>query len=416
MTNSIETWRNAAPRIARRILRRPSRLLRREVLPRVMPPAQAFRGRPAAHAHVVGLLSSATGIGKSARLCVQVLHRAGYPVSTKNVAALFASEDGIAAPLPAQSFTPAGFCIYHLNPSMLLPGLIWSGLARYYRSCNIAYWAWELETLPPEWITSFRYMHAIMVPSQFCAAAIRRHTTKPVIVVPHPVEDPRIAPLPRSAGPLHVVHVFRFGSSFERKNPIALVTAFRAAFGSDRDVKLSLKTSDGGRFPAEMVRLRKAIGGQENIALIDEVWPEDRVAALMRSADVYASLHRSEGFGLPLAEAIMAGVPVIATNWSGNTDFCTPDHSFPVDCALVPFRDDHGDYEQVRNARWAEPSIEHAASQLRRVRDDLPAARAKARAAKAALRRYIEANSYQAALASLADHAAGEARLAALPS
>jgi len=192
--------------------------------------------------------------------------------------------------------------------------------------------------------------------------------------------------------------------------------AFRAAFGSDRGVKLSLKTSDGGRFPAEMARLRKAIGGQENIALIDEVWPEDRVAALMRSADVYASLHRSEGFGLPLAEAIMAGVPVIATNWSGNTDFCAPDHSFPVDCALVPFRDDHGDYEQVRNARWAEPSIEHAASQLQRVRDDLPAARAKARAAKAALRRHIEANSYQAALASLADHAAGEARLAAPPS
>jgi glycosyltransferase involved in cell wall biosynthesis len=376
------------------------------VLPRVIPPASAFTVAPQSRARIVGLLSSASGIGKSARLCVDTLQKAGCPVSTENVAGLFASDDGIAYPASARrKFASGGFSIYHLNPSMLLPGIIRSGLGRYYRSYNIGYWAWELESLPPEWIESLRFMHAIMVPSRYCQAAIERYTSKPVLVVPHPIAAERdSAPAAiHHGGVFRVVNVFRFGSSFERKNPLALVDAFRLAFGGDPTVELVLKTSDGVRFPVEMARLIKAIGGQQNVQLVDEVWADDRVTALMRSADVYASLHRSEGFGLPLAEAMMAAIPVIATNWSGNTDFCTPDSSFPVDYSLIPFRDTHGDYEQVRDARWAEPSVQHAARQLRCVRDDLPAARAKARIARSALCRHIEAHSYRSALASIAD-------------
>lgn len=416
MTNSLhQTLQVAAPRLARRILRRPARLLRRELLPRVMPPAPAFAATPHPHARVIGLLSSASGIGKSARLCIEMLRKAGYRVSAGNVAGLFASDDGIVYPTAAESeFAPGGFSIYHLNPSMLLPGVIRSGLTRYYRSYNIGYWAWELESLPPEWIDSLRFMHAIMVPSRYCQAAVKRYTSRPVLVVPHPVaaDSDGVPVAPRNRDIFRVINVFRFGSSFERKNPVALVDAFRLAFGADPTVELILKTSDGARFPVDMLRLKAAIGEQKNVTLVDEVWSEDRVASLMRSADAYASLHRSEGFGLPLAEAMMAGIPVIATNWSGNTDFCTPDHSFPVDHVLVPFSDTHGDYEQVRGARWAEPSVVHATQQLRRVRDDLPAAQAKARVARAALCRHIEAHNYQSALASIAAGAAASSETA----
>jgi glycosyltransferase involved in cell wall biosynthesis len=400
-----ETWQLSAPHIARRILRPPARLLRRAVLPRVLPEAPPFATAPAMHAHIVGLLSSPTGIGKSARLCIEVLRRSGCKVSAENVAKLFSTDAGIACPGSEQStFMPGGFCIYHLNPSMLLPGVIRSGLRRYYQSYNIGYWAWELERLPHEWVECIRYMHAIIVPSRFCQTTIQRYTSKPVLVVPHPVEEGRVVERhpADNAGSFHVVNIFRFGSSFERKNPIALVEAFRVAFGSSPRARLTLKTSDGPRFPADMARLQAAIAGQDNIAVIDEDWPEQRIASLMRSADVYASLHRSEGFGLPLAEAMMAGVPVIATNWSGNMDFCTPEHSFPVDCTLIPFRDTHGDYEQVRDAQWAAPSISHAAIQLQRVRDDIQAARAKAQSARIALRRHVETNGYRSALASLA--------------
>ena len=389
-------------RIARRALRRPARLVRRQVLPRVIPPASAFPTAPAAHGHVVGLLSSASGLGKSARLCIESLRRAKFPVSAENVAGLFASDDGIPYP-SSRRFVPNGFAIYHLNPPMLLPGIVRSGVTRYYRSYNIGYWAWELESLPPEWIAVLRFMHAIMVPSRFCQAAVRRYTAKPVVVVPHPIwlERDDTVPRVRADGKFRVINVFRFGSSFERKNPIALVRAFHLAFGDDARVELVLKTSDGARFPQEFNRLRAAIGAS-NIVLIDEVWSERRVAELMQSADVYASLHRSEGFGLPLAEALMAGVPVIATNWSGSTDFVTAQHSFPVEYKLIPFCADHGDYEQVRGARWAEPSVHHAAEQLRRVRNDPDASRRKASAARDALLRHCAAQGYQSALAAFA--------------
>ena len=387
---------------ARRILRKPARLIRREVLPRALPPARK-RLAPKSHdVRVVGLLSSATGIGKSGRLCLEMLQAAAYRTSTHDVSALFAAGDNIsydAGDLPAAG----GFSIYHLNPPMLLPALIHSGLGRYYGSYNIGCWAWELQSLPDEWVNAIRFMHAIFVPSRFCQATVQRYTTKPVIVVPPP-----IAPSPgpvgtrRRQGPLRVVNVFRFGSSFERKNPIALVEAFRRAFGADVETQLVLKTSDGARFPAEMDRLRPAIGAMGNVVLIDEVWPEEHLAEFIRSADIYASLHRSEGFGLPLAEAIMAGVPVLATNWSGNADFCRPENSFPVDFALVPFRDDHGDYDQVRDARWAEPSVEHAAEQLRCIRADLAGAQERARSARDFLTRHIATHDYARALDSIA--------------
>jgi glycosyltransferase involved in cell wall biosynthesis len=347
---------------------------------------------------VVGLLSSASGIGKSGRLCVEIFQGAGYRPSTHDVSAIFAGRDSMSYQ-PGDPFERGGVSIYHLNPPMLLPALICSGLSRYYGSYNIGYWAWELECLPDEWISAIRFMHAIFVPSRFCQAAVQRYTSKPVIVVPHPVSV-SASPIgaKRSRGSFRIVNIFRFGSSFERKNPIALVEAFRRAFGADSQTQLVLKTSDGERFPLEMSRLREAIGAARNIVLIDQVWPEQRLAALIHSADVYASLHRSEGFGLPLAEAIMAGIPVLATNWSGNTDFCRPEHSFPVDFTLVPFRDDHGDYEQVRAARWAEPSIEHAAEQLQRIHDDIESAHERATSARRFLAQHIASHGYVDAL------------------
>lgn len=386
---------------ARRLLRRPARFVRRALLPRVLPDVSDRPMPQGAGVRVVGLLSSASGIGKSARLCAETLQRDGYPVQGRDLAGLFAAGDDIPFPGAARIRPRPRISIIHLNPPMLLPGVIRSGLISHYRSYTIGYWAWELEDLPREWIEAIRFVNAVMVPSVFCQQAVQRHTSKPVLVVPHPVARLPENPRNHEGRTFRVVNVFRFGSSFERKNPIALVKAFRAAFGSDPDARLILKTSDGARFPADMARLQRVATGMSNVEIVDEIWEEARVASLIRSADLYASLHRSEGFGLPLAEAIMAGTPVLATNWSGSTDFCAPEHTFTVDYVLVPFADSHPDYEQVAGARWADPSVEHAAFQMQRARDDRAAARAKAREARRALCGHLEAHSYARALAVL---------------
>jgi glycosyltransferase involved in cell wall biosynthesis len=397
----------AASYAVRRMLRRPARFVRRSLLPKLLPPAKPAILSSVSHVRIVGLLSSASGIGKSGRLCAEALAHDGISVSLGDVGDLFAARDGISSVIPGGSTNvpqQRGITIYHLNPSMLLPGILRSGFSRYRRSYNIGYWAWELETLPREWIEAIRFVHAILVPSRFCQAAIQRYTSKPVLVVPHPVPRPTAAdvmPIWRQST-FTVINVFRFGSSFERKNPIALIKAFRLAFGSDAGTQLILKTSDGAHHPGEFSRLADEIGQAGNIRLIDEVWDEQRMNALMRSANAYVSLHRSEGFGLPLAEAIMLGTPVIATHWSGNTDFCLPAYTYPLGYTLTALRDTHPDYQEVVDAQWAEPSIEDAVRQLRRVRENPGEARQKAQRARQALEQYLHNHTYGRALHVLA--------------
>jgi glycosyltransferase involved in cell wall biosynthesis len=397
-------------KMVRDTLRGPVRKVRRRILPWIMPPASEPCTAGPRDVRVVGLLSSASGIGKSARLCMDTLQRSGFTVTGNDLAGLLGSSDGIVFPASNTKRSTRELSIFHLNPPMLLPGILFSGPGRYYAGYNIGYWAWELEVLPHEWIQAIRYLRAIIVPSFFCRATMKRYTSKPVLVVPHPVHATGVPSAKLGEDVFRVLNIFRFGSSFERKNPLALIRAFRSAFDDDPNAQLVLKTSDGEQYPAEKAKLLREAGGASNIEIIDSVWSNNRVEALLQSADVYASLHRSEGFGLPLAEAIMHHVPIVATNWSGNTDFCSPQHTFAVDYKLIDFHDPHPDYEQVQHASWADASVTHAALQLQRVRADPTAARNRAIAARHALCHHLLSFTYERALATLSIGREGDAR------
>lgn len=395
---------------ARQAARPLARSVRRHVLPRILPPSHNRFPEAVQRVRVVGLLSSASGLGESARLCARALREAGHELATVDVAGLFASRDDVAYPVGTER-PEADLAIYHMNPPMLIPSILRAGLRRHARTYSVGYWAWELETLPDEWVAALRFVDAVLVPSRFCRDAVQAATDKPVIVVPHPVEAAAAPAMPwGGADRFRVVSIFNFGSSFERKNPIAAIRAFRVAFGDDPTAELVLKVGDGHRYPAERARLVAAMGDAPNVRLIDEVWARERLEALLASAGAYLSLHRSEGFGLTLAEAILAGVPVVATDWSGNADFCSPDLSYPVGFTLVPFRDPHLAYAGMRDARWAEPDVADAARQLRRVRDEGAQARAKTAALGRALTAHLRRHSYAAALDRLREAGRPEAR------
>jgi glycosyltransferase involved in cell wall biosynthesis len=195
-------------------------------------------------------------------------------------------------------------------------------------------------------------------------------------VVPHPVAAAPPAPssldraafgLPRDA--VVVLASFNLASSFERKNPLGAIAAFRAAFGDRPDRLLLLKVGHPGHFPADFARLRQAVAGVANIRIETAAMSRADSHALTRAADIVLSLHRSEGFGLVPAEAMLLGRPVIATAWSGNMDFMDQTSAALVGYRLIPARDPRGVFE-ADGAEWADPALDDAVAQLRRLADD----------------------------------------------
>jgi glycosyltransferase involved in cell wall biosynthesis len=175
--------------------------------------------------------------------------------------------------------------------------------------------------------------------------------------------------------------VFHLGSGFVRKNPMAAIAAFRRAFGDAPDRVMAIKLVDNGAHRARH-ELEAAISGVANIRLIEGMLPHADMAGLIDASDIVISLHRSEGFGLVLAQAMALGKPVVATGWSGNLDFMNEGNSALVSCSLVPVRDPDGAFDAC-DQEWAEPDIDHAADWLRRLADNADL-RAKLSAAAAA--------------------------------
>jgi glycosyltransferase involved in cell wall biosynthesis len=173
-----------------------------------------------------------------------------------------------------------------------------------------------------------------------------------------------VEPAPRTCA-FRAVALFDFHSSMARKNPQGAIAAFSRAFGDDPAARLTIKTQNGARFPALFAALTAQ--APANVELVDETWPFTRVMSLIAGADVLISLHRAEGFGLTLAEAMALGTPTIATEFSGNLDFMDETCALMVPAAATPVEDPQGIY---RGQTWGEPDLDAAARALTRLRVD----------------------------------------------
>jgi len=162
-----------------------------------------------------------------------------------------------------------------------------------------------------------------------------------------------------------------------------VVEAFHQAFGdrSDASVGLVIKTLDAGPHAAILKTLRKAIGGDRRIHLLEGTVARAEMNGLLAVADVFVSLHRSEGFGLGLAEAMLLGKPVVGTAYSGNADFLDDATGYPVPYRLVSVK--AGDYPEHDGQVWAEPDVAVAAKRMAAIVSDPDAARRVAAAGQA---------------------------------
>jgi len=362
-------WRLFPPRQRRRLLTEVTALLAPRI-DRHPPPVREG-------VVVAGELSRASGLGEGARLMLRALQRLGVPVWPLDVGALLPAATHDFA-VPPNALPPAGVpLVLHVNPPLLPLALLRLG-RRFVRARRVVgYWSWELPSVPPDWRIGVRFVHAVWVPSPFTADAVAPLLPRRPAVVPHPLAAVPPAPsaLDRAAFGLPedavvVLVSFNLASSFERKNPLAAIAAFRAAFGDRPDRLLLLKIGNPGQHPDDFARVAAAAAAAPNIRLETRTLPAADLHALTAACDIVLSLHRSEGFGLVPAEAMLLGKPVIATGWSGNMTFMDASSAALVTYRLVPAEDPRQVYV---GACWAEPDQADAVAHLRRLADDAAA-------------------------------------------
>jgi len=364
---------------------------------------------------VAGELSRATGLGESARLTLRGLASLGVPAWPLDIGPLLPAHTAD-LPLPESPAgePPAGAAlVLHVNPPYvpLVLARLPRGLVRNRRI--VGFWVWELPVTPPEWRLGARFVHDAWAPSRFAAEALSPLLPGRLRVVPYPlaIAPPEPAPLSRAdfglpETTLVVLVSFNLASSFERKNPLGAVAAFRAAFGDRTDRLLLLKIGNPRHSPDDFARLSAAVADAPNIRLETRTLPAADALALTATADLVLSLHRSEGFGLVPAEAMLLGRPVIATGWSGNMEFMDERSAALVRYRLVAVEDPRGVYA-APGAVWAEPEVAHAAEWLRRLAEDAPARAALGVAGQEAVRTRLGPAALAAAVRGLGEGGAG---------
>lgn len=320
--------------------------------------------------NVLGNLASEKGLGEAVRCLVRAARAAGVPVALHDLPDPGA---GNAVPdlRPGAGGFPYAVNLFSVNPDAL-PWLchnldLRAATAGRY---TIGYWFWELPEFPAAWADRFAVVDEVWVGSSYTQDAVARASPVPVVRVPPALDlTPAVGRVDRAALKLPddaYVFLFMFdaASHLGRKNPAGLVRAFRDAFPSETDVRLVLKSSRLDQAPAsDRDELFRATLGDDRILILGGLLPRPDVTSLIALADCYVSLHRSEGFGLTMAEAMVLRKPVIATGYSGNLDFMTPHNSLLVDARPVVLDRDHGPYRAGQT--WADPDAGHAAYQLR---------------------------------------------------
>jgi glycosyltransferase involved in cell wall biosynthesis len=332
---------------------------------------------------VVGYLRGELGIGESARLMVTALSAGGVPhAAVPIVHGLVSRESRSATRAPvtrAPASSPFDTTLLCVNAD--LTPTVAAAVPRLLEGRHrIGMWYWEVEEFPPSQHGGFDHVDEVWVASDFVRGAIEPHSPVPVRTVTPPL--PQRGPEPTVTRvdlglpdtPLFLFS-FDFLSTAERKNPWGLVAAFRAAFSPGEGPVLVIKSINAGRRPDDAERLRLCAQDRPDILLLEDYLDADLRDALVALCDVYISLHRSEGLGLTMAEAMAWGKPVIATGYSGNLAFMTAENSFlvPWEPAAIP----EGAEPYPAGGTWADPDLSAAAAVMRLVleRPDVAAAR-----------------------------------------
>jgi glycosyltransferase involved in cell wall biosynthesis/2-polyprenyl-3-methyl-5-hydroxy-6-metoxy-1,4-benzoquinol methylase len=335
--------------------------------------------------NVAGFFTSELGLGEAARLLIAGLDACGVPAlpvqaqlvppCRQGAEFIYADPDAAAYPIN----------IVCMNGDTIAPFAREVGGSFFRDRHTIALWWWEVGEFPAGWEAAFEYVDEVWVASRHIYDAIAPATPVPVVQVGMPVALPRVPSLSRSELSLPeegflFLFVHDYHSTAARKNPVGLVEAFKRAFRPGSGAKLVVKSINAENLPHEHDRVVLAAGEHPDITLLDAYVSAAEKNAMIAACDCYVSLHRSEGFGLTAAEAMLLGKPVIATRYGGTLEFMNDSNSYLVDWQPAEVGEDAHPYPA--EGKWADPDLNQAAALMSEVFADPGKARARGELAK----------------------------------
>lgn len=337
------------------------------------------RGKYPIGVNLIGDISAETGLGQSMRILASVMTKGNIPFAIRQVDTHGKLEhnEGTWEGKMTDSLP------YAMNLIHFIPGTWAEDYCKLDKEIldgryNIAYWLWELEVFPKYWKPCIETVDEIWTPSEFISNCIRKETGKPVITVPYALDAETVG-MQTEGGIYGRAHfglpekkflflmMYDFISTNERKNPKAVIEAYQKAFPrEDENVGLIIKVNH-----ADYKKLRQIsdeLKNYRNVYFIKENLTRREVGALLSAVDVLVSLHRSEGFGLVVAEAMALGKPVITTDWSATTEFTSEECACPVYYRMTRLEKSVGPYE--KGNCWADADTDHAAAYMKRLAED----------------------------------------------
>ena len=319
---------------------------------------------------VVGFFEGEFGLGEAGRLLVRSLKSVEFPVST-----LLASVPNHRNSyyFPTDNVWKHDSAIVSINTNELPMVYGQFGIEPFRNRYVIGQWFWELEEFPQQHHNGYSYVNELWAPTKFIQAALSKYAPENVKVIhmPLPLLPPKInKDIERKNFNLDndrfmFLFTFDFCSSTARKNPYGVLEAFKHAFKENEGPVLVVKSVNDRNFPNALSNLIVHAEGRRDILFFNEHFDHEVVSALRNLSDCYVSLHRSEGLGLTISEAMCLGKPVIATGYSGNMYFMTEDNSIPIPWKYTPTGPNAFPYQA--DARWAEPDINAAIDAMRYV-------------------------------------------------
>src|SRR5205823_13077520 len=275
-----------------------------------------------------GYLSSGLGVGEAARQVIGALRAARLEVAPVGVVEQGEGGNRVDAELAVAEGEPRfPVNLVCVNADMLPVFADDVGPAFFEGRYTIGLWWWEVSAFPERWLDSFEHIDEVWAGSHHVADALAAVAPVPVVHVTVPGTVPPFVPRPRAELGLPEGFLFLFSfdhnSVFERKNPLGLIDAFTRAFEPGAGAALAIKAINGDQHAEHHRALLEAAAGHPDVHVVDRYVSRTEKDAMIDACDVYVSLHRAEGFGFPLAEAMWLGKPVIATGYAGNLDFMT---------------------------------------------------------------------------------------------